>query len=167
MTVNAGIPVLCLRLIVTGNPDNMPVISMSANYTVDISEIGNDLDPATDGTTTVTFNISDQLLILSGETWMVGGCIPMLPDGSGRDTVLNPGLNPDCSQYNNGATTATITFRTMVQDEFSDTYPSGDPSVDQGDVLDNSVTVSGDLLSVDDLSTMMVMVLKPMAVLLP
>jgi len=57
-----------------------------------------------------------------------------------------PAELPDCSSSNQGGTTGTITFRTVVQDVFSDTYPSGDPSVDQGDVLDNSVDVIGTVL---------------------
>ena len=78
----------------------------------------------------------------------------MYSDDPGWDSPgfqFNPGLTPDCSLYNNGATTATITFRTVVLENFTDTYPSGDSSVDQGDTLTNSVTVLGDLLSVDNL----------------
>ncbi|OJX45853.1 MAG: hypothetical protein BGO78_11145 [Chloroflexi bacterium 44-23] len=139
-------------LAVSGNPENHSGNFSVGNYNVDVSEIGNDPDPATDGSTTITFNISAQLAALAGEAWMVGGCIPMLADGSGRDTDLNPGLTPNCNLYNNGATTALIRFRTIIQNNFSDTYLPGDPSVDQGDVFTNSVNVSGDLLSVVDLS---------------
>ncbi len=139
-------------LTISGNPDDNSANFASSHFNVDISDIGNDPNPGTNGTTTVTFNVSDQLAALSGEDWMVGGCIPMLADGSARDILTNPGLNPDCGQYNDGATTATITFRTIVQDSFSDDYPSGDASVDQGDVLADNVSISGDILSVDTLS---------------
>ncbi|HVP13737.1 MAG TPA: sortase [Phycisphaerae bacterium] len=56
--------------------------------------------------------------------------------------------DPGNGGYDNGATTGTITFRTIIQDQFTDTYPSGDPSVDHGDLLTDNVTVSGDLLTV-------------------
>jgi LPXTG-site transpeptidase (sortase) family protein len=50
-------------------------------------------------------------------------------------------------------TTGTIVFRTVIQENFTDTYPSGDPSVDQGDVLNDTVTINGDLLSTSNAST--------------
>ncbi len=148
-------------LTVNGNQYVLSAITFDAtNYIVDTSQIGNNTDPATNGTTIVTFNVSDQILASNAipDTdpadfgWMVGGCIPVISDGTARDTAINPGLNPNCSLYNNAATTATITFRTTILENFTDTYPSGDSSVDQGDVLGDSVTVSGDLLSVADLT---------------
>ncbi len=62
------------------------------------------------------------------------------------------GADPDCTGYNDGATLGIITFRTTVQEEFSDDYPSGDPSVDQGDQLTNDVTADGTVLNNADLS---------------
>ena len=69
-----------------------------ANYIVDTSQIGNNLDPATNGSTTVIFNVSDQILASNAIAdadpadfgWMVGGCIPMIPDGTARDSSLIP-----------------------------------------------------------------------------
>jgi LPXTG-site transpeptidase (sortase) family protein len=139
-------------LSVNGNQYALSGAFASANYAVDTSEIGNDPDVDTDGTTTVTFNVSGQIAASQGFGWMVGGCVPVVAGGSARDTSINPGLTPDCTLYNNGATTATITFRTIIQDQFSDTYPSGDASVDQGDELTNDISIVGDLLSVEDLS---------------
>ena len=46
-----------------------------------------------------------------------------------------------------GATTVTVTFRTVIQDAFETDFPSGDASVDTGDVLSNQVTVTGTLPS--------------------
>ncbi|MEM9409517.1 MAG: isopeptide-forming domain-containing fimbrial protein [Planctomycetota bacterium] len=46
-----------------------------------------------------------------------------------------------------GATTVTVTFRTVIQESFTDDFPSSDPSVDTGDVLTNNVTVTGTLPS--------------------
>ena len=61
----------------------------------------------------------------------MGGCIDPA-------TGSNP---PDCGVYDDGPTTAIIVFRTVIQDQFTDTFPSGDASVDQGDTLDDDVTV--------------------------
>ncbi len=47
----------------------------------------------------------------------------------------------------NGATTVTVRFRTVIQEEFSTNFPSGDSSIDIGDVLTNDVTVTGTLPS--------------------
>ncbi len=100
------------------------------------------LDPAADnGMTTLRFDVSAELISRSFEGKMIGGCVPLTGTG---------GSEPSCSVYNNGATTGTIVFRTKVLENFVDDYPSGDPSVDQGDVLNDNVTVSGNLLSVDD-----------------
>ncbi len=57
------------------------------------SEIGNDTDPDSNGTTTVTFNFSDQLSQNVGISWMVGGCVPMVAGGGARDVAIKPGLN--------------------------------------------------------------------------
>ena len=81
---------------------------------------------------------------------MVGGCINPTT-GTG-----DPGITPNCDTgsggYDDGATTATVTFRTVILQEYTDDFPSGDPSVDQGDVLGNRVSVDGDLLNVWDLA---------------
>lgn len=109
-------------------------------------------NPATDGTTTLTFNISTELSLravglpagtpdevaarnhaLAGR--LLGGCVPL-----GGSAV------PDCGAYNDGGTTVTIVFRTVVDENFTDDYPSGDWSVDQGDVLKDAESVRGNVL---------------------
>ncbi|MFN0094232.1 MAG: isopeptide-forming domain-containing fimbrial protein [Dehalococcoidia bacterium] len=87
---------------------------------------------------TLTFDVSAEIVAGSGQ--LVGGCVP--PSGV---------MVPDCSTYNDGPTTATIVFRTIIQEAF--VGPVADVSVDQGDVIQNSVTVTGDVLDVTDLST--------------
>ncbi|HSB90301.1 MAG TPA: hypothetical protein VLD63_09800, partial [Anaerolineales bacterium] len=94
------------------------------------------------GETTVTFRVSDELVARGLDAAVLGGCVPA--GGTG-------GPAPDCS-FNAGATTGTLIFRTVIQDQFTDTFPSGDPSVDQGDVLSDDVTIDGDVLSVADLT---------------
>ena len=102
-------------------------------------------DPApNDGTTTVTFRVSDELVARGLDGRLLGGNVP--DGGTG-------GPPPRSFPALFGGTTGTITFRTVIQQEFSDTFPSGDPSVDQGDVLTNSVTVTASLLSVADAVT--------------
>ncbi|MBV6393594.1 MAG: hypothetical protein KPEEDBHJ_02836 [Anaerolineales bacterium] len=103
------------------------------------------LDPAAnDGSTTIVFNISDEIISRGQDGRMVGGCVPTGGTGGG---------DPDCGLYDDGSTTAQIVFRTIIQDQFSDDYPSGDPSVDQGDELINNENVLGDILSVTDAAT--------------
>lgn len=116
---------------VNGNSYTLSAQGMNAaNYTVDTSQIGNDPDPGTDGSTTVTFRLSDEIITRGQDGRLIGGCVP--PGGTG-------GGDSNCGSYNNEATTARIVFRTVIQQNFSDTYPSGDPSVDQGDTLNNTV----------------------------
>ncbi len=108
----------------------------ASNYTVTLDSPGT-------GTTNVLFVVSQELIDRGLDGQVLGGCVPA--GGTG-------GPSPDCDLFNGGPTTATLRFRTVIQEDFSDTYPSGDPSVDQGDVLDNAVTVTGDLLAVADLT---------------
>ncbi len=119
---------------------------VSANYDVACHYTGGGSECETnsgpfDGSTTLVFRVSDQL---GGSGKLIGGCVPT--SGTGRD-------DPNCSNHNDGPTTGRIVFRTVIQQNFTDTYPSGDPSVDQGDVLNNTVTIAGDLLSTSDAST--------------
>ncbi len=104
-----------------------------------------------DGSTNVRFNVSDEITRRNADTggWLVGGCIPV---DAGLTSGGLDGASFDCDTYNNGATTAEIVFYTQVQENYSDDYPSGDPSVDQGDTLENAVIVDGNILSEDDLS---------------
>lgn len=104
-----------------------------------------------DGSTNVRFNVSDEIERRNADTggWLVGGCIPV--DVSLTSGGLD-GASFDCGAYNNGATTAEIVFYTRVQENYSDDFPSGDQSVDQGDTLENAVIVDGHILSEDDLS---------------
>ena len=115
----------------------------AANYSIDSDYTPISTAPNT-GLTTVVFNISDEL-VTRGQAngYLIGGCVPT--GGTG-------GTDPDCTSYNDGATLGIITFRTTVQEEFSDDFPSGDPSVDQGDQLTNNVTADGTVLNNADLS---------------
>lgn len=110
-------------------------------------------NPATDGTTTVTFNVSSEVAAranslpngtsdeiaarnhaLAGR--LLGGCVPLAGSAS-----------PDCGSYNDLGTTVIIAFHTVVDEIFTDDYPSGDWSVDQGDILRNRETVIGNVLN--------------------
>jgi LPXTG-site transpeptidase (sortase) family protein len=136
---------------INGNTYALSALGMdAANYDVTCNYTGGpgaecdgDNLAANDGTTTLTFRISDEIITRGRDGKLIGGCVP--PTGTGGD--------PDCGAYNDGPTTGRIVYRTVIQDQFTDTYPSGDPSVDQGDRLDNNVTVNGDLLSTSDAST--------------
>lgn len=91
-----------------------------------------------DGTSNVIFRVSDEIIRRGQSGKMIGGCIPVAGTG---------GPAPSCASFNDGATTATVTFRTVIQDKYSDTFPSGDPSLNEGDGLSNTASVSGSLLS--------------------
>ncbi len=56
------------------------------------------------------------------------------------------GGTADCVAYDDDATEVTIIYRTVILENFTDTYPSGDESVDQGDVFSNSVDIVGTVL---------------------
>jgi LPXTG-site transpeptidase (sortase) family protein len=119
---------------------------VSANYDVACHYTGGGIECETnsgpfDGSTTLVFRVSNQL---GGSGKLIGGCVPTSGTGGG---------DPNCSGYNDGPTTGRIVFRTLIQQNFTDTFPSGDSSVDQGDTLTNNVTISGDLLFTTDAST--------------
>jgi fimbrial isopeptide formation D2 family protein/uncharacterized repeat protein (TIGR01451 family) len=105
------------------------------NLTVDVSQIGNDPNPATDGSTTLVFDVSGALVTLGAADGILQG---------GRATAPNA-----------GPAAGTIRFRAQIQDQFSDTYPSGDPSVDHGDVLSNTVTAGGTIRNNAAISTVL------------
>ena len=76
-----------------------------------------------DGSTVLTYNVSQAMLALGAANGVLTG---------GR------AISPDA-----GPATGTIRFRTEIQDEFACTFPSGDRSVDQGDLLNDAVTIAG------------------------
>lgn len=98
----------------------------------------------TTGETTATFQIGPEQILRGLDARLLGGCVPA--GGTG-------GPPPDCTTFNGGATTVTVVYRTVIQDSFTDTFPSGDASVDHGDTLSNSVTALADLLAVADAVT--------------
>ena len=102
-------------------------------------------DPAVDnGETTLVFRISDELISqLKTDRFLMGGCIPV---GGGT---------ADCSVQDDGPTTITLTYQTIILENFVDTYPSGDPSVDQGDTFANNVVIAGDILDNPTLSSVL------------
>ena len=139
---------------INGNSYTLPVSTIdSANYDVDCyygnpggpecthssnpSDSGN---PDQFGTTQLTFFVSQEIQTATGNAQngkLIGGCVN--PAG-GSST-------PDCGTYNDGPTTGQIVFYTQVLNNFVDNYPSGDPSVDQGDRLTNTGKyIRGDVL---------------------
>lgn len=104
--------------------------TIGTDLIVDTSEIGNDTNPATDGSTTLQFLLSDALV------------------GAGDDGIIQGGraTPPDTN-----AAQGFVVYETVVQDTFSDTYPSGDNSVDIGDELTNEADIDGQILDNDTL----------------
>ena len=87
----------------------------------------------TDGTTGIRFFISDELATRGQSPNLVGG-------------LVNPTTGASLTGKGDGPTSFTLHFRAQIQDFFSDQYPLGSNNVNQGDVLDNHVDVSGDVL---------------------
>ena len=98
-----------------------------ANYTVVRDTPGT-------GNTTVVFDISSELLSRGLNSQVLGGCVPLT------------GGTVNCSNFNGGSTQGVVKFRSTIQQQFTDTFPSGEPNVDMGDILTNNVTANGDVL---------------------
>jgi LPXTG-site transpeptidase (sortase) family protein len=147
------------RLTVNGNGYTLSAAAMNAaNYDVacdytlntfpgdDGSEctINNSAAPNTGGTT-LTFRISDEIITRGQNGQLLGGCVD-------PTDANNPPVCSGAGSYNDGPTTGTLTFRTVIQDQFSDLHlasgNSGDSSVDHGDVLANEVDMSGTVLNI-------------------
>ncbi|MBN2117468.1 MAG: isopeptide-forming domain-containing fimbrial protein [Anaerolineales bacterium] len=123
-------------LAINGNGYTLAASAMGgANYTEIRHWTGGPAVLPVDGTTELVFRVSDELVARGYAGRLVGGCIDPV-NGS------NP---PDCT-HDDGPTTGTILFRAVIQQNFTDDYPSGDPSVDHGDVLEDVLTVSGSVL---------------------
>ncbi|MEL7265348.1 MAG: DUF4347 domain-containing protein, partial [Planctomycetota bacterium] len=92
--------------------------------------VGGGPDP-TDGTTSVRIELSERLRQL-GEDGILQGALTH--DGAGN--LLS---------NRRAAATGAITFYTQLQEEYSDTFPSGDRSIDHDDQLTNDVTITGNV----------------------
>lgn len=120
----------------------------AANYTV-TPNYTPDSPPPNDGTTAIEFRISDELVTRGVNDNLVGG-------GIHSDTT---GLEPDDNLQNNpplpwGSTVGTVRFRTVVQDKYSDDYPSGYESLNPRDGVSNSAAVYGELLAPAELAAL-------------
>ena len=116
-----------------GDPDNgantydpdahtLKVDESRIDFADDANEQG-----ASDGITALTFDLSKALKEWAGSNH--------------ADGILEGGR---AVSETDGAAFGTITFRTVIQQDFADTFPSGDRSVDHGDTLSNEVEISGD-----------------------
>ncbi len=99
-----------------------------------------------DGTTTLTIDISNLLQglgLANGD--LIGGAIPN--GGTGSAATL-PSLLATL-----GGTTGTITFDTDIDQQYlAQRSPSNDPDVEQGDVISNAVSITGNVLAYNNLS---------------
>ncbi|MCX8070846.1 MAG: isopeptide-forming domain-containing fimbrial protein [Candidatus Binatia bacterium] len=94
----------------------------SANYSVTLNSPGT-------GTSDVWFNISGELITRGFSGRLLGG---LVPDGGAP---------------NDGPTVGTIRYRAYVLDQYSDNFPSGDPSLNSRDSISNAVRIVGDVLN--------------------
>ncbi|MCG8458922.1 MAG: hypothetical protein MI919_21795, partial [Holophagales bacterium] len=98
--------------------------------------------PPNDGRSTLMVDLAGAFHDLGLEGSLAGGCVPL--DGTG-------GGAPDCGAFSGGPTTGALRFETEVQQAYSDDFPSGDASVDEGDRLSASVDLSGQVLQIGSL----------------
>jgi len=126
----------------------------SANYTVTQDFTPKVSDPlavgpqfvdasggANSGSTFLEFRISDEMVTRGGDGNLIGGGInPLAPTGN----IAN-----NLSGYNDGATTGRITYRAVILDKFADAYPSGEDALNPRDELNNTVTITGEVLDLN------------------
>ena len=106
--------------------------TVGTNALVDTSKIGNtpsNVDAASDGSTTMTFNVSQAMVALGAADGILQGGRAITPNSVGA--------------------VGTIKFRTIVQQKFSDAYDSvvNDAAVSLNDVLTNDTIISGRVLN--------------------
>lgn len=118
----------------SSGPFDLSNFDVNENYTP-ISPLPND------GSTSFEFRVSDELVTRTLDSRVLGGCV----EQTGTAII-------DCSSFNDGAATGQLVFRTIIQESFTDDFPSGDASVDQGDLLSNTVSINGSVLSNLDFS---------------
>ncbi|MFZ5856202.1 MAG: hypothetical protein ACOYZ6_05165 [Chloroflexota bacterium] len=111
----------------------------SDDLIIDESQIGGTgpgvPDDGTNGSTTLTFNISQAMLNASAADGILQG-------GEADATGVLPA-------------SGSITYYAVIQEDFSDTYPSGDASVDHGDVLYNSASLNGTIRDETTITTVL------------
>jgi hypothetical protein len=85
------------------------------------------------GQTTINFDISNELVIRGQDTKILGGCV--------QNVIVS-----NCAS-NLGGATGTIIFRAKIDDNYTDSFGTGDPSLNMGDSLSNTVSITGDILN--------------------
>ncbi|MGB7343551.1 MAG: isopeptide-forming domain-containing fimbrial protein [Pirellulaceae bacterium] len=96
-----------------------------------------------DGSQQIEFFVSNELVLRGADAVLLGGLVPV-----GGTT----GTDPDEATFDGGPTTGQIVFRAIVQDDFTDDFPSGDSSIDEGDLLSNDISIDGRVLSYTNLA---------------
>ena len=110
---------------VNGNPFTAP----TASYTSGLTPI-----TGFNGQEIISFNVSGELVNRGFSGNLIGGLV----NSTGGGFLTGNG---------DLATDGTIVFRAVVADRFQITAPSGDLSLDHGDVLTNTATIRGNTLS--------------------
>ena len=133
---------------INGNTFTLTALGWAAgNYTVNQNFTGAVasgnfvLDPAAnDGSTALEFRVSNEAITRGQPNGKLlgGGINPLAPANS----IVN-----DLTGYNDGATTGRITYRAQILDQFTDVFPSGEPSLNPRDTLSNSVDIQANLLN--------------------
>ena len=126
---------------VNGNLFTLPTANFNgSNFSVIGNYTGATPPPTNpDGTSTVAFQISNELISRGQDGTLLGG-------------MVRPGGGSLLTAPGDGPTTGTIVFRTIIQNQFTNNFPSGEANVDHGDQLTDNVTVQGDVLSTSTLA---------------
>lgn len=114
---------------------------VTSSGNMQLTNVSSTHDTAVTGNTYLDLNLSQELTdrgVTDGAK-MLGGCVPT---GGGTST---------CAFFNGGLTTGVIKYRTVVQNAYTNVFPSGFPNIDQGDPISNSIRVKGDVLSTSTL----------------
>jgi uncharacterized repeat protein (TIGR01451 family)/fimbrial isopeptide formation D2 family protein len=123
---------------VNGTGFSLPAANIAAANYLTIPNFSPASPPPNDGTESIVFRVSNELVtrgVAGGR--LLGGCIPT------TGTIL-----PDCATFNDGATTARITYRVLRQGRYSDTPTQGANSVvDARQALSNRAVIAGDVLT--------------------
>lgn len=105
--------------------------TLNDTYIYDTSDVWNDTNTITSGTVSLVFNISEAIT-----EWI-------------HDGVLQWWYS---TTWTSLPALWKITYTAVIQEEYTDTYPSWDSSVDVGDVLNNIVTIQWNVLDNDTLT---------------
>ena len=140
------------RLQINGNGYVLSTAALNAaNYDISCNYTGgpgaectSNNPAANDGSTSFVARISNEIITRGQNGRLIGGCVNPAGGNLATCTPASPG---------DGPTMGIVIFRTVMQDQFTDSFPSGDKSVDQGDLLTDQAKINGTILDNNTFAT--------------